>query len=141
MNIESIKNGIVIDHIKPGKSMDIYRLLRLESLDCSVALIKNVPSRRMGKKDIVKIDCDLEFDYDVIGYIDSGVTVNVIKDGIIIEKRSAELPMKLTNVIFCKNPRCISQTEQELPHVFTLTDKENGVYRCLYCETKAKNND
>ncbi len=138
MNIESIKNGIVIDHITAGKSMDIYRLLRLESLDCSVALIKNVPSGKMGKKDIVKIDYDMDIDIDVLGYIDSGVTINVIKNGIIIEKRRAELPSKLTNVIFCKNPRCISQTEQELPHVFTLTDKETGVYRCIYCETKAK---
>lgn len=138
MNIESIKNGIVIDHITAGKSMDIYRLLRLESLDGSVALIKNVPSKKMGKKDIVKIDYDMDINIDVLGYIDSGVTVNVIKDGVIIEKRSAELPERLTNVIFCKNPRCISQTEQELPHVFTLTDKANGVYRCLYCETKAK---
>ncbi len=138
MNIESIKNGIVIDHITAGKAMDIYKLLRLESLDCSVALIKNVPSGKMGKKDIVKIDYDLELNIDVLGYIDSGVTVNIIKDGVIIEKRSAELPERLTNVIFCKNPRCISQTEQELPHVFNLTDKINRVYRCLYCETKAK---
>ncbi len=138
MNIESIKNGIVIDHITAGKSMDIYRLLRLESLDGSVALIKNVPSKKMGKKDIVKIDYDMDINIDVLGYIDAGVTINVIKDGVIIEKRSAELPERLTNVIFCKNPRCISQTEQELPHVFTLTDKANGVYRCLYCETKAK---
>ncbi len=138
MNIESIKNGIVIDHITAGKAMDIYRLLRLESLDCSVALIKNVPSKKMGKKDIVKIDYDMDINIDVLGYIDSGVTINVIKDGVIIEKRSADLPLKLTNVIFCKNPRCISQTEQELPHIFTLANKENGVYRCLYCETKAK---
>ena len=138
MNIESIKNGIVIDHITAGKSMEIYRLLRLESLDCSVALIKNVPSKKMGKKDIVKIDYDMELDIDVLGYIDSGVTINVIKDGVIVEKRSAELPKKLTNVIFCKNPRCITTTEQELPQVFKLTDKENRVYRCIYCESKAK---
>ena len=141
MNIESIKNGIVIDHITAGKSMDIYRLLRLESLDGSVALIKNKKKKKMGKKDIVKIDYDMDINIDVLGYIDAGVTINVIKDGVIIEKRSAELPERLTNVIFCKNPRCISQTEQELPHVFTLTDKANGVYRCLYCETRAKNHD
>ena len=141
MNINPIKNGIVIDHITAGKAMQIYSLLGLDKLDCSVAIIKNVNSGRMGKKDIVKIDFDYEIDIDVLGYIDSGVTVNVIKNGEIIEKRQVELPKKLTNVIFCKNPRCISQTEQELPHVFTLTDKENGVYRCLYCETKAKNHD
>ena len=138
MNINPIKNGIVIDHITAGKAMQIYSLLGLDKLDCSVAIIKNVNSGRMGKKDIVKIDFDYEIDIDVLGYIDSGVTVNVIKNGEIIEKRQVELPEKLTNVIFCKNPRCISQTEQELPHVFTLSDKENGVYRCLYCETKAK---
>lgn len=138
MNINPIKNGIVIDHITAGKAMQIYSLLGLDKLDCSVAIIKNVNSGRMGKKDIVKIDFDYEIDIDVLGYIDSGVTVNVIKNGEIIEKRQVELPKKLTNVIFCKNPRCISQTEQELPHVFTLSDKDSGVYRCLYCETKAK---
>ncbi len=139
MNINPIKNGIVIDHITAGKAMQIYKLLDLDKLDCSVAIIKNVNSGRMGKKDIVKIDFDYDIDIDVLGYIDSGVTVNVIKNGEIIEKRRVELPEKLTNVIFCKNPRCITSCEQELPHIFNLTDKENKVYRCLYCETKAKN--
>ncbi len=139
MNINPIKNGIVIDHITAGKAMQIYKLLDLDKLDCSVAIIKNVESGRMGKKDIVKIDFDYDIDIDVLGYIDSGVTVNVIKNGEIIEKRKVELPEKLTNVIFCKNPRCITSCEQELPHIFNLTDKEQKVYRCLYCETKAKN--
>ncbi len=139
MNINPIKNGIVIDHITAGKAMRIYKLLDLDKLDCSVAIIKNVESGRMGKKDIVKIDSDYEIDIDVLGYIDAGVTVNVIKNGDIIEKKAVELPKKLTNVIFCKNPRCITTCEQELPHIFNLTDKENKVYRCLYCETKAKN--
>ena len=139
MNIDSIQNGIVIDHITAGQGMRLYDLLGLEKLDCSVAIIKNVESGRMGKKDIVKIDFDYEIDIDVLGYIDSGVTVNVIKNGEIIEKKCVELPEKLTNVIFCKNPRCISSCEQELPHIFKLTDKNQKIYRCLYCETKAKN--
>lgn len=139
MNIDSIKNGIVIDHITAGKAMQIYSLLGLDKLDCSVAIIKNVNSNRMGKKDIVKIDSVYDFDINVLGYIDSDVTVNVIKDGAIIEKRHMELPETLNNVIFCKNPRCITSTEQELPHIFKLTDRANKVYRCLYCETKANN--
>ena len=138
MNIDAIKNGIVIDHITAGKAMEIYSLLGLDKLECSVAIIKNVQSNLIGKKDIVKIDCDFDFDINVLGYIDAGVTVNVIKDGEIIEKRQMELPEKLTNVIFCKNPRCITSCEQELPHIFKLTDKPKKIYRCLYCETKAK---
>ena len=137
MNIDSIKNGIVIDHITAGKSMKIYHLLGLDKLECSVALIRNVTSRKMGKKDIIKVDYDLEIDTDVLGFIDPDATINVIKDGIIVEKKSIELPEKLTDVVFCKNPRCICTTEQELPNIFTLTDRENRVYRCLYCETKA----
>ena len=139
MNIDSIKNGIVIDHITAGKAMEIYTLLGLDKLECSVAIIKNVASRKIGKKDIVKIDCDFDFDIDVLGYIDTGMTVNIVKDGEIVEKRHMELPEKITNVIKCMNPRCITTTEQELPHIFKLTDKESKVYRCLYCETKAKN--
>ena len=137
MNIDSIKNGIVIDHITAGKAMEIYSLLGLDKLECSVAIIKNVSSRKMGKKDIVKIDCDFDFNIDVLGFIDSGLTVNVVKDGIIVEKRHMELPEKIVNVIKCKNPRCITSTEQELPQIFKLTDLENKVYRCYYCETKA----
>lgn len=138
MNIDSIKNGIVIDHITAGRSMKIYRLLRLESLDCSVALIKNVTSRKTGKKDIIKIDSDFDVDTDILGYVDPGVTVNIIRDGKIAEKRTLELPTELTNVLKCKNPRCITSTEQELPHIFRLTDREHRVYRCIYCETKGK---
>ena len=138
MNIDSIKNGIVIDHITAGRSMKIYRLLGLESLDCSVALIKNVTSRKTGKKDIIKIDSDFDVDTDILGYVDPGVTVNIIRDVKIAEKRTLELPTELTDVLKCKNPRCITSTEQELPHIFRLTDREHRVYRCIYCETKGK---
>ena len=138
MNIDSIQNGIVIDHITAGKGMMLYDLLHLDELDCSVAIIKNVVSRKMGKKDIIKIDADIPVSVDVIGYIDPGATVNIIKDGARAKKLTLELPATLTNVIKCKNPRCITTTEQELDHIFRLTDKENQVYRCVYCETKAE---
>lgn len=137
MNIDSIKNGIVIDHIAAGRGMKLYRLLNLEALDCSVAIIKNVPSKKLGKKDIIKIDADISVDFDVIGFVDPKATVNVIKEGKLMEKKSIPLPKKLTNVIRCKNPRCITSTEQDLDQVFVLTDSQNTVYRCLYCETKA----
>lgn len=139
MNIDSIKNGIVIDHITAGKGMEIYKLLGLDSLDCSVALIKNVGSRKMGKKDIIKIDSDFDVDTDILGFVDPDVTVNIIKDGKITEKKTIGLPERLNNVLICKNPRCISATEQELPQIFKLTDRERRIYRCIYCETKAKN--
>ena len=139
MNIDSIKNGIVIDHITAGKGMEIYKLLGLDSLDCSVALIKNVGSRKMGKKDIIKIDSDFDVDTDILGFVDPDVTVNIIKDGKIAEKKTIGLPERLNNVLICKNPRCISATEQELPQIFKLTDRERRIYRCIYCETKAKN--
>ena len=116
--------------------MRIYNLLGLDSLDCSVAIIKNVHSRKQGKKDIIKVDSDIELDMDIIGYIDPGITVNIIKDGVLVEKRRIDLPETLTNVIKCKNPRCISSTEQELPHIFRLTDREKRIYRCIYCETQ-----
>ncbi len=138
MNIDSIKNGIVIDHISAGKGMQIYNLLGLDSLDCSVALIKNVPSKKTGKKDIIKVDSDIVVDTDILGFVDPNITVNIIKDSVIVEKKTMDLPEKLTNVLKCKNPRCISATEQELPHIFKLTDKERRIYRCIYCETKAK---
>ena len=138
MNIDSIKNGIVIDHITAGKSMRIYQLLGLDKLECSVALIKNVGSHKMGKKDIIKIDTDFEVDTDVLGYVDPGATISIIRDCKIVEKRTLSLPKKLTNVLKCKNPRCITTTEQELTQVFLLTDRETGTYRCLYCETKAE---
>ena len=138
MNIDSITNGFVIDHITAGRGMKLYDLLGLDKLDCSVAIIKNVASKKMGKKDIIKIDADIAIDINVIGYVDPGTTVNVIKNCELVEKRTIELPKMLTNVIKCKNPRCITSTEQEINHVFKLTDKDNGVYRCIYCETQAK---
>lgn len=138
MTVDEIKNGIVIDHITAGKGMQIYKLLGLDNLEASVAFIKNAPSRKMGKKDIIKIDASITLDTDIIGFVDPDITVNIIKDNKIIEKKTIALPEKLTNVLKCKNPRCISVTEQELPQIFTLADKENRVYRCLYCETKAK---
>jgi aspartate carbamoyltransferase regulatory subunit len=137
MNIDSITNGFVIDHITAGRGMRIYELLGLDNLDCSVAIIKNVSSKKLGKKDIIKIDADIEIDFDVIGYVDPGITINIIRNCELVEKLNVELPEELTNVIKCKNPRCITTTEQEISHVFKLTDRENGVYRCLYCETKA----
>ena len=139
MNIDSIKNGIVIDHIKAGKGMEIYNFLELDKLDCSIAIIKNVMSRKLGKKDIIKIDSDFDVDLDVLGYIDPGVTIDVIKDGVLVEKKKVELPTQLKNVIKCKNPRCITSIEQELPHIFNLTGQgDKRVYRCIYCETKAE---
>ena len=138
MTIDEIKNGIVIDHITAGLGMKIYSLLKLDKLDCSVALINNTPSSKMGKKDIIKIDADIILNTDILGYIDPDVTVNIIKNGKTVEKKRIALPEKLTNVIKCKNPRCITTTEQELPQIFKLTDKEKRVYRCLYCESKAK---
>ena len=137
MNVDSITNGVVIDHITAGKSMRLYELLGLGSLDCPVAMIKNVTSRRMGKKDIIKIDAAIDIDLDVIGYVDPSATVNIIRDGVLVEKKSIEMPEVLVDVIRCKNPRCITTTEQELRHVFRLTDRVNKVYRCAYCETKA----
>lgn len=138
MNIDSIINGIVIDHISAGRGMQLYYLLHLDQLDCSVAIIKNVHSQKMGRKDIIKVDAAIDIDTDVIGYVDPGATVNVIRDGQLVEKRPITLPEKLVNVIHCKNPRCISTTEQELPQIFLLTDREKGIYRCRYCETKAE---
>ncbi|MBO4384927.1 MAG: aspartate carbamoyltransferase regulatory subunit [Clostridia bacterium] len=137
MNIDSINNGVVIDHITAGSGMKLYELLGLGDLDCSVAIIKNAVSRKKGRKDIIKIDAEIPVNLDIIGYVDPGATVNIIKDGKLVEKRVLTLPDKLVNVLKCKNPRCITSCEQELDHVFKLTDKEHKVYRCVYCETKA----
>ena len=137
MNIDSIQNGIVIDHITAGRGMELYDLLNLGALDVSIAIIKNVSSKKMGKKDIIKIDADIPVDLDVIGYVDPNATINVIKDGVLVDKKSLSLPERLVNVLKCKNPRCITSCEQELPHIFRLTDKEQKQYRCVYCETKA----
>ena len=137
MNIDSIHNGFVIDHIPAGRGMKLYDLLGLDALDCSIALIKNVPSKKMGKKDIIKIDANISLNLDLIGFFAPDVTVNIIRDGVLVEKKSIDLPEYLTGVIRCKNPRCITSCEQELAHKFKLTDRENNVYRCIYCETKA----
>ena len=137
MNIDSIQNGVVLDHIQAGKSMDIYRYLHLDQLDCSVAIIKNVRSDRMGKKDIIKIDREMDLDWDLIGYVDPSITVNIIRDGKLVEKRTLKLPERIRGVLKCKNPRCITSVEQELPQEFVLTDREKRVYRCRYCETQA----
>lgn len=136
MKIDSIKNGFVIDHIPAGKGMEIYKLLGLDKLSCSIAMIMHVPSKIMENKDIIKIDADIKINMDVIGYITPGATVNIIKDGKLIEKRTISLPNTLTDVIVCKNPRCITSTEHGLHNIFKLTDRENKVYRCYYCETK-----
>ena len=137
MKIDSIQNGVVIDHITAGGGMKLYHLLGLDTIDCSVALIRNVPSKKMGRKDIIKIDAAIEMNLDVIGYVDPEATVNVIRDGEMVEKKSIPMPEQLINVIQCKNPRCITSCEQELDHVVRLTDRDNKVYRCIYCETKA----
>lgn len=137
MKIDSIQTGIVIDHITAGKGMRLYELLGLGSLESPVAIIMNVVSHKLGKKDIIKIDGDIPVNFDVIGLVDPGATVNIIKDGRLVEKRTIGMPEKLVNVLKCKNPRCITSTEQELDHIFRLTDKERKVYRCIYCETAA----
>lgn len=138
MRVDAIQNGIVIDHITAGKGMKIYDLLGLKDKEYSVALMMNVISNKMGRKDIIKIDSVMPIDYDVIGYVDPGATVNIIKDGRLVDKASVNLPKKLTNVIKCKNPRCITSIEQELDHIFRLTNEDGQVYRCIYCETAAK---
>lgn len=138
MNIDSIQNGYVIDHIRAGRAMQIYRYLGLDELDCSVAIIKNAKSQHMGRKDIIKIDQEILLDINLLAYIAPGVTVNIIRDGALVEKRKPEMPERVVNVMSCKNPRCITQVEQELDQVFVLTDRENQVYRCMYCETQHK---
>lgn len=138
MKVDSIQTGIVIDHITAGKGMRLYELLGLGELESPVAILMNVTSRKCGKKDIIKIDGDIPVNFDVIGLVDPGATVNLIRDGKLVEKRTIGMPEKLVNVLRCKNPRCITSTEQELDHVFRLTDKERKVYRCIYCETAAE---
>ncbi len=140
MNIDSIRNGYVLDHIKAGRSMDIYRDLKLNELDCSVAIIKNVKSNKMGKKDIIKIDSLIELDLTVLGYVDPGITINIIRDGKLQEKKPLELPKKIVNIIKCKNPRCITSSEPQLDSIFLLSRKPDGrrTYRCAYCETEHK---
>ena len=138
MIVGAIHNGVVIDHITAGKGMELYHFLNLDHVDAPIALIKNAPSEKMGKKDIIKIDAELDLDLDALGYIDPNVTINVVKDGVRVEKFHPQLPEKLTNIVHCKNPRCITSVEQEIPHIFKLTNRETGEYRCIYCESKAK---
>ena len=137
LSVGRISEGFVLDHIEAGKSMEIYKYLNLDKLDCCVAIIKNARSGKMGKKDIMKIECPIDFmDLDILGFIDHNITVNIIKDQKIVEKKALHLPKQICNVIRCKNPRCITSIEQGLDHVFVLTDEENQVYRCQYCEEK-----
>ncbi len=138
MIIGQIKDGIVLDHITAGKGMTLYNFLGLDKLDCQVALIKNAESVKMGRKDIIKIDRVIDINLDALGYLDPGVTVNIIKDGKLAKRHNIDIPERIENVIKCKNPRCITTVEQELPHIFVLKDRENRIYRCLYCESKAK---
>lgn len=138
LSIDSIARGVVLDHIAAGRSMSIYHDLRLGELDCSVAIIKNVKSAKMGKKDIIKIEDRIDIDMDALGYIDPNITVNIVEDGTITGKLNLSLPKKLTGVIFCKNPRCITSIEQGIVHVFELADERSRIYRCLYCEQEHK---
>ena len=137
MHIDSIKEGIVLDHITAGNAMTIYNLLGLDKLECTVAIIKNVPSKKVGKKDIIKIDSNFDVNLEVLGYVDPGTTIDIIHDSKLVEKKHVDLPDNLHGVIKCKNPRCITAAEATLEQVFTLTDRENKVYRCIYCEAKA----
>ena len=139
LNVGAIKEGFVLDHIKAGMSLSIYHDLKLDELDCCVAIIKNAKSNKMGKKDILTVECNIDnLDLDILGFIDHNITVNIIKDERIVEKRALKLPTSVTNVIKCKNPRCITSIEQELDQIFLLTDPEHEVYRCKYCEAKYK---
>ena len=138
MNIDSIQNGVVLDHIQAGKGMDVYTYLRLDPLDCQVAIIKNARSGHMGKKDIIKIDSPMEVDLDVLGYIDSNITVNIIRNGVRVEKKHLKLPRKLVNIIHCKNPRCITVSEPQLDAIFLLSDEDKHTYRCAYCDTEKR---
>ena len=138
MNIDGVKNGIVLDHIKAGKSMMAYKLLGLDKVGSCVAIIQNADSSKYGKKDIIKIDELIDLDYDVLGYIDSNITVNIVKDGKMVEKKHMALPTELKNVVTCKNPRCITSVEQEIVQIFRLKNKETKVYRCAYCDAEHK---
>ena len=137
LNVGEIQEGFVLDHIQAGKSMDIYKYLHLDQLDCCVAIIKNARSNKMGKKDIMKIECPIDLiDMNVLGFIDHNITINIIKDSEIVEKKTLKLPKEIVNVVRCKNPRCITSIEQELEHIFVLTDPRKEVYRCKWCEEK-----
>ncbi len=137
LNVGKIEEGFVLDHIPAGKSMAIYRYLKLDQLDCTVAIIKNAKSNKMGKKDILKVECDIHsLDLDILGFIDKDITVNIIQNGEIVGKKKLSLPQEIRGVVKCHNPRCISSIEQELPQIFVLSDPQRGIYRCKYCEEK-----
>ena len=139
LNVGRIAEGFVLDHIQAGKSMEIYKYLNLDKLDCTVAIIKNARSEKMGKKDIMKIECPIDYiDLEVLGFIDHNITVNIVKDEEIVEKMALTLPKEIRNIVRCRNPRCITSIEQELDHVFLLTNEEKEIYRCKYCEEKYK---
>ena len=141
LNVGALREGFVLDHIKAGKAMTIYHDLKLDKLDCCVAIIKNARSDKMGRKDIIKVECPIDsLNLDILGFIDHNITVNIIKDGEIVEKKDLSLPKEIRNVIRCKNPRCITSIEQELDHVFILADPEKEIYRCKYCEEKYRGN-
>ena len=140
LNIDSVEQGLVIDHIQAGKGMEIYQYLNLDKLDCSVAIIKNAKSKRLGRKDIIKVENNINMDLKVLGFIDPNITINVISNSLIINKINLELPNEIENVVKCKNPRCITSIEQEIVHKFKLTDKENKIYRCVYCDTAYESN-
>ena len=141
LNVGRLSEGVVLDHIKAGKSMTIYHDLKLDKLVCCVAIIKNARSDKMGRKDIIKVECPIDsLNLDILGFIDHNITVNIIKDGEIVEKKDLSLPKEIRNVIRCKNPRCITSIEQELDHVFILADPEKEIYRCKYCEEKYRGN-
>ena len=137
MRVDEIKNGIVKDHITAGRAMQIYTLLGLDNIESTVAVLQNVPSKKMGKKDIIKIDCIMDINFDVLGFISPNITVDTVRGGTVTEKKHINLPDELTDILHCKNPRCITSTEQDIHHVFRLTDREKGIYRCVYCDTKA----
>ncbi len=141
MIVGQINDGIVLDHITAGRGMEIYKLLNLGELDCAVAVIMNAESEKMGKKDIIKISEPIDIDFRILGFIDPGVTVNIIESGKVVKREKIDLPKKITGVLKCKNPRCITTTEQELQHIFKLCDEDNKVYRCIYCESKADLNN
>ena len=138
LNVGKIENGIVIDHITAGKGLELYHLLKLNELDCAVAIIQNAVSQKMGRKDIIKVGASIDVDMNILGYVDPNATVAIIRNGELVEKKTIELPLELRNVLTCKNPRCITSTEQELPQIFLLRDREKRVYRCMYCEAKSK---
>ena len=140
LNIDSVEKGLVIDHIQAGKAMEIYHYLNLDKMDCSVAIIKNAKSKKLGKKDIIKVENNINMDLKVLGFIDPNITINVIDKSVIIDKINLQLPQEIENVVKCKNPRCITSIEQEVTHKFKLTDKEKKIYRCVYCDTAYEHN-